>query len=424
MWTFIKSIFYLCLTLLLLLVAVIVYLVFFVDPNQYNAEISKSIFRTRGRTLRIEGKMHWTFFPVIGLNANNIRLSNPPSFSAADFLSANNAEMSLTFLPLLKGRIQVGKITLNDLTLNLIKNAAGQTNWQFSKNAASTSEKALPYNPHSEHTPFIKLGLITIGKITLNNANINYIDEKQNKKISLNNLQLQSENIAPNKFFPLQANFVLITNKLSTPVNVILHANGLFNPEKLRLEALNVQTNQYLWQGWLEMNFQKKDLAAMNGHLVFTGKNGSFKGIDLYYYSDLADAIINKTTSTRTDTHQTPFESIQGTVDIRNGQVTNPDLLIQAQAVNASGKGTADLVTQQINYEISLQRMTSGTETKPRGPAIPIVVTGTFSDPHIRPDWTKLAVSQLKAQIKTEIEKYKDKIPEKIQQGLQNLLGN
>jgi hypothetical protein len=68
--------------------------------------------------------------------------------------------------------------------------------------------------------------------------------------------------------------------------------------------------------------------------------------------------------------------------------------------------------------------MTSGTETKPRGPAIPIVVTGTFSDPHIRPDWTKLAVSQLKAQIKTEIEKYKDKIPEKIQQGLQNLLGN
>ena len=134
--------------------------------------------------------------------------------------------------------------------------------------------------------------------------------------------------------------------------------------------------------------------------------------------------MINQTQPKRQDTHQTSFNSIRGILDIRNGVVSNQDLLIQAQGINASGQGTADLVNQQLDYKISLQRLTGGSEAKPRGPAIPLLVTGSFSDPKIRPDWTSLAVKQIKSQIEAQIEKHKDQIPEDIQKGLQSLLGN
>jgi len=422
---FIKSIFYICLVLLGLLIAGVIFLVFFVNPNQYKAEIINNIQNSTGRSLVIAGKMQWTFYPMLGIKVNDLKLGNPPSFPKTDFLSVKDADISVAFRPLLNGQIQVDKIILNYLKLDLIKNASGQVNWQ---NHVSTSNHRVETqnvaSPQKDNNNFFKLALLTIGEVDLKDSSIVYEDEKQNKKIILDQLQLKSKNIALNKFFPIETSFMIKTNKISKPISITLNANMLVNMDKLRLQGLDAKTNQYHWAGWLEINFLKKDLAALNGYLSFSGKNGAFQGIDLYYYSNLADAMINQTEPTRQDTHQTPFDSIQGTLDIQDGIVNNHDLFIHAQRINASGQGTVNLVNQALDYQISLQRLTNGTQVKSRGPVIPLLVTGTISDPKIRPDWTSITVTEIKSQIKEKIEKHKDQIPESIQRGLQNLLRN
>lgn len=430
----IKSIFYICLVLVGLLIAGVIFLVFFVNPNQYKSEIIHNIQQSTGRSLVIAGKMQWTFFPMLGIKVNELTLGNPPSFPETDFLFVKDAEISIAFRPLLKGQIQVGKVVLDTLKLNLIKNSSGQVNWQNrslpsrSLSAESSKNKGELQDPvnksRDDNHKFFKLALFTIGEVELKDSSIVYEDEKQNKKIILDQLQFKSKNIALNKFFPIETKFMFTTNKISKPIDIKLNANMLLNINSLRLQDVDANTNQYHWAGWLAINFLKKDPSALNGHIRFSGKNGAFQGIDLYYYSNLADAMMNQTEPTRQDTHQTPFDSIQGTLDIQDGIVTNHDLFIQAQGINASGQGTVNLVNHVLDYQISLQRLTNGTQVKSRGPAIPLLVTGTITEPKIRPDWTKIAVSQIKSQIEAQIEKHKDQIPESIQKGLQSLLGN
>jgi uncharacterized protein involved in outer membrane biogenesis len=418
----IKSIFYIILLLLSLAVAGIVFVAYFVDPNQYKSEIIQNIHESTGRPIQIDGKLQWTFFPVLGIKIEGLKLGNPPSFPEANFLSVQNAQISVATRPLLSREIQVGKITLNNLKLNLIRNVAGQVNWKNQAGKKLDSENKSQNDKIEHNSKFFKTAFM-IGEVDLKNSSIVYDDEKQHKKIILDNIQFKSKNIGLNKLFPVETSFMINTDKISKPVAVILKSNMLMNLNKLRLQDLDATTNQYHWTGWLEMNFLKKDPSGLNGHINFSGKNGAFQGIDLYYYSDLADAMINQTQPTRQDTHQTPFNNIQGTLDIQNGVINNHDLLIDAQGINASGQGNINLLNQQLDYKISLQRLTSGSQIKPRGPAVPLVITGTFSDPKIRPDWTGIAVTQLKSQIKDQIEKHKDQIPESIQKGLQSLLG-
>ena len=68
--------------------------------------------------------------------------------------------------------------------------------------------------------------------------------------------------------------------------------------------------------------------------------------------------------------------------------------MIEAPKMRAMGNGTANLITQELDYQLQLQRLTSGTIIKDRGPAIPILITGSFSGLQIRPDWSALVVSQ------------------------------
>ncbi len=283
----------------------------------------------------------------------------------------------------------------------------------------------MPLQQNNDHRSF-KLALLTIGEVDLKDSSIVYDDQKQNKEIILDHLQLKSKNIAINKLFPveLETKFLFKDNKTSRPIDVKITANMLFNKDKFRLQDMDATTNQYHWIGWLEISPLDKMISGLNGNITFSGKNGAVQGIDLYYYSALADAMIHQTEPTRQDTHQTPFNDIQGTLDIQNGVVNNHDLLVEAQGINASGHGTANLVTQQLDYKVSLQRLTGSSEVKPRGPAIPLIITGTFSKPNIRPDWTSLVVTQVKSRIEAQIEKHKNQIPESIQKDLQGLLGN
>jgi AsmA protein len=146
--------------------------------------------------------------------------------------------------------------------------------------------------------------------------------------------------------------------------------------------------------------------------------------MDLYYYADMADSLSNKQPPKLSNTQQTPFESLTGTAQIRSGVLENNDLFIKATRINASGQGTANLNTAQLDYRLSLQRMTSGTTISPRGPAIPLTITGDFSKPSVNVDVTSLAVSEVKKQIDDKVQEYAPQINKKLAEGIQSLLGN
>jgi uncharacterized protein involved in outer membrane biogenesis len=430
MLTVLKYVFYFCLGAFLLFVLIPLGIMFFASPQFYKNSLSEVIHKTTGRQVVIQGRLNWTFYPTVGISASNVDISSPSDFAGGTpFMFIGNLTAGIDFVGLTQRKIQINKLILDNIKLNLVKNTLGQTNWQFNK---TDKVNSLSKDQNNQITTTEKnnyqVSSVTLSQIDIKNSEINYLDQQNKKEFKVSNLNLSMNDAAINKTFPLRASFIFSTPKISQPINVNFSANMTVEQTQHQLnliaDNLNAKTNQYQWQGNLEDNLNKKDIASISGRLTVSGSHGSFKGIDLYYYSDLANALIQKTKPTRPDTHETPFNQLQASLNISNGLVNNQNLTILADQMEAKGHGQINLISQNLNYQISLQRLTQGAEPKPRGPTIPLNISGDINSPAIRPDWQGFLVDQLQVQLKEHGEEIGQKIDNAIQQGLQNLIGN
>ena len=113
-----------------LLVIVAFVLPMVVDPNDYKEEISAAVSKKTGRELTIDGDIKWSVFPSIGLELSDVTLGNPEEFDGQPMLDIGEAGISVKFLPLLKREVQVGEVSMNDVSIYLSRKADGKNNWE------------------------------------------------------------------------------------------------------------------------------------------------------------------------------------------------------------------------------------------------------------------------------------------------------
>ena len=114
---------------IILFVIAAVALPLLVDPNDYKDEISASVLEETGRELTIGGDIEWTVFPSIGLGLSELELGNRSGFGDKPMLSIGNAGASVKLVPLFSRRIEIGQVSLSNVSANLQRKANGQTNW-------------------------------------------------------------------------------------------------------------------------------------------------------------------------------------------------------------------------------------------------------------------------------------------------------
>jgi hypothetical protein len=305
--------------------------------------------------------------------------------------------------------------------------------------------------------------------LVIENSQVTLDDATQNKHMKITDFNFKSSDLSMDQAFPVTLSMTVEANNLAMPVDVKWDADLKYSPvsKALNMTHIHATLNNDLvltgtesivvgktlsWHANINLSrvnienmlklFKKNnlnisgiaDISAnlqgagstrnLNGNIKFAVQNGIFHGMDLYYYADVADSLSNKQAPTLSDTKQTPFGTLTGTAQIQNGVIQNNDLLIKATKINASGQGTANLNTEQLDYRLLLQRLTSGAEIKPRGPAIPITIKGNFAKPSVNVDFQSLAVSQIKQKLEDKIKDYAPEIDKKIQEGLGSLLGN
>ncbi len=100
-----------------LLVLAVVVLLTVIDPNDYKEEIQTQVKNTINRDLLINGDISWTFYPQLGFSSGEIELNNLDGFNRKHLLKIDQASIGLDILPLLKGQIQIGELTLNGFPL-------------------------------------------------------------------------------------------------------------------------------------------------------------------------------------------------------------------------------------------------------------------------------------------------------------------
>ena len=113
----------------LLLIAVVA-IALFVNPNDYKDRIVRVVKSSTGRDLALPGAIKLSVFPWVALELGPASLGNPAGFPDGEFVSVQHVALRVRLLPLLHKDLQIGKIEIDQLDVNLQKNAAGKGNWE------------------------------------------------------------------------------------------------------------------------------------------------------------------------------------------------------------------------------------------------------------------------------------------------------
>lgn len=123
---------------LVLVVVAAVVLINRFDANDYKDEITAFVQERTGRTLGIEDEIELSLFPWFAVETGGITLSDDPAFGERSFIEIDSLSARVRVWPLLRRRVEIGRVVLDGVSLELGTDADGRGNW------ASLVETATP----------------------------------------------------------------------------------------------------------------------------------------------------------------------------------------------------------------------------------------------------------------------------------------
>lgn len=337
----------------------------FVNPTQLTKLLSDTVKDATGRELKIAGQVGLSLFPGISVKAEQVSLSNVSWASNPNFLTLKQIELDIRLLPLLKGSVEISRIGLQGLELNLQTNKAGEGNWNLTPplmagqntNAQGSVSNSSTDNPADS-------AFFTFKSFDVVDARIHYQDGGQaEKSIYLPKLAFAAIDSKSSILADLQyANYTLnlkgTTGSLrkayfawdQAPVNIGLDLNLTLNGKSLAIKGEIEKKPKTLAQFNIDLNSKSFDLAPLAGSAAIAGASGksapvaSHKPQGKYFFTDeawpfdllpLADGTIKINIAELAIPDQTPFTNFKTTLQFKSDRIDVNDISFNI------GKGSA-----------------------------------------------------------------------------------
>lgn len=360
--------------LILISVAAVGSLLFFMDPNNLKPVLIEETKKQTGYQLAIEGALSWSFYPALAIKVNGMSLSEPRQLP---FIELQGVRLTMDLLQLLQGNKKWGgKVAIDHMKLmNLnIEKVSTDVHWE---------NHILLLDP-------IRASLYD-GSLTgvAKGRDLSTLSRWE-WDIKLTGIHIQP---------------------------FLQDING--SDSKIKISGMGHITLQGNTQG----KTRNQMLNNMDGEGQFSLTNGVVQGVDLNYFVQTADALINKQAINPPDNiNQTSFSSLTGHLTIKKGVIETNDMLLTSSAFTTKGKGTVGLVSEVLNLNLLIApNQDAKTQWQ-----IPVSVSGEMSHPDIRLDMAEIEkfiarenIQKLKIKAEEQIQKH---IPGKAGDFLQKLL--
>lgn len=161
---------------------------------------------------------------------------------------------------------------------------------------------------------------------------------------------------------------------------------------------------------------------SLNGLVKFSFQDGAVNGVNIGQMIRSATARFKGQSAPADAPLKTDFTELLGSVKLTNGLADNPDLSVKSPLLRIDGKGTADLISEKIDYLLtttivgSLEGQGGQELADLKGLPIPIRVGGTFQEPSYKPDVGKLLEGKAKQEVQKQVDKVKEKAKGQIQE--------
>ncbi len=157
--------------IVVLIVVALTALVALFDPNDHKDEVQTQVAGATGRELQLTGPLSLSIFPWLGVQAENVRLANASGFTDPDMASLRKLDARLRLWPLFRGEIEIGRILIDGLVLNLERRADGSNNWEDLGSDKSAANK----EPDSDSGP-ADLSRLRLAGVDITDARIQWRD--------------------------------------------------------------------------------------------------------------------------------------------------------------------------------------------------------------------------------------------------------
>ncbi len=262
------------------------YMTYLFDPNEYRSQIEQQAKEEAGIELKINGDIGWSIYPWLAIDVADISVRYPNQPELAKLTSASAA---LNIPSLLSGSVEVDRVLVDGLTLNLVSDKKGMTNWDNGQKAKSknTQERS---DTETVDTPTMALA---IAGVELRNAQISYVDQAANQTVQLNELNLIVSQLELGKAVPIQFKTRLSVSadgkeSLNVPINMDTKLTLNLDAQTLQVSELTLKLDETTLQGnglynlakpQVSLNLQgdilNVDKYLANSEAATTGQTGS-----------------------------------------------------------------------------------------------------------------------------------------------------
>ena len=211
--------------LILGLVGVVIYAQTQVTPDKVRSMLVPLVEDTLHRQVAF-GDIQIGFFSGISVADLRVKKQN----SKEDFITIKNAKLSYRFLPLLRGRVVVDQVTLDEPVIDVSRFTDGSYNFSdlLGKNRSDRGQY-----PQAARALVSDIFSLFVHEVSVKNGSLTYTDKFKSPNVpyrfALQNLNIHAREIAPDKAFPLDLSVVLNGARLDLSGHYdITHTSGDF----------------------------------------------------------------------------------------------------------------------------------------------------------------------------------------------------
>lgn len=167
------------------------------DQNTIKNQINKIVFKKTGRTLKLNGAMHFSLLPWPTLELNQLSLSNPKPFpNNSQLMTIDHMHVAIKPWALLRKHIQFQNITLIGAHIHLQILPSGQNNWtiqlqQKDKKANQTSKSHRTTAEQTTGNNYNLVSLLTaLPSVSLKNSSLEINNQMTKQVITIKPINL------------------------------------------------------------------------------------------------------------------------------------------------------------------------------------------------------------------------------------------
>lgn len=235
--------------------ALVGYVLFILDPNDYKPALIDVVKQKTDMDLRLDGQLAWQLYPNIGLSLGKMGLHDPQLNET--LLAVEQASVSVKLMPLFSGEAQIDAVNLDGGDVRFMQLADGKTSWDNLIAKLKSPDEEEPSQP-------VKFD---VQQLSISKTQLTLEDRVAKVTRQVSGIEVAAEGIGPNQAFPLTAAFVFkqaaedgksltAANALSAQVNInmdsqkpevsalqltsALSGNLLPAPVDIKLEIANI----------------------------------------------------------------------------------------------------------------------------------------------------------------------------------------